>query len=68
MSIKFYNNSKEVMRIDSNGNFGIGTCSPYNQMWFEEPEPEPLTEWYKKSVKQTGLTPHKKELNGNSKT
>jgi hypothetical protein len=47
------------MRIDSNGNVGIGTCS-YTE--------EPFTKWYKAGVEQTGLIPHKKEEDGNRKT
>jgi hypothetical protein len=51
------------MRLDSNGNLGLG-CTP---TWFRN-DPEPLTEWYKTSVVQTGLTPHKKEQDGDSET
>jgi hypothetical protein len=64
MTIKFYNRYTEVMRLDSNGNLGLG-CTP--STWFRN-DPEPLTEWYKTSVVQTGLTPHKKEQDGDSET
>jgi hypothetical protein len=58
------NSKKEVMRIDAIGNIGIG-CSP--SAAFTLPK-EPLTEWYKNSVKQIGATPHVKVKDGNSKT
>ena len=36
LGIKFVNSRKEVMRIDSNGNVGIGSSSPKDSMRIEE--------------------------------
>lgn len=60
--MKIIVNRKEVMRIDSNGNIGIGTTSPSSKIIIAEKED--LTEWYKKGVEHKKLTPHTKEKHG----
>jgi hypothetical protein len=66
MKVIFNKTGNEAMRIDSNGNIGIGTISPSSKIIITEKEA--LTEWYKKGVERSGLTPHTKEKHGNSKT
>jgi hypothetical protein len=63
--MRWVTNNKEVIRIDASGNIGIGCSSPSAAGLLPK---EPLTEWYKNSVKQIGATPHVKVKDGNSKT
>jgi hypothetical protein len=60
----FYNMNNESMRIDSNGNVGIGTSTVGCNVTIKKIEPEPLYTWYKKSVEQKGLKPHTRNENG----
>lgn len=66
-NLDFLRNGQEFMRIDSNGNLGLGTTAPSQKMSIVVEE-EPLTKWYKEGVKARGLTPHTLEIIDGSKT
>lgn len=68
-NLSFLRNGQEFMRIDSNGNIGLGTTTPSQKMSIVvEVEEEPLTKWYKEGVKARGLTPHTPEIIDGSET
>lgn len=60
-NLSFLRNGQEFMRIDSNGNIGLGTTSPNQKMSIVVEEDEPLTKWYTEGVRARGLTPHTPE-------
>ena len=66
-TLSFLRNGQEFMRIDSNGNLGLGTTAPSQKMSIVVEE-EPLTKWYKEGVKARGLTPHTSEIINGSET